>query len=96
METMLLVITGKVSLFFSPFLPAPYRGYTKHSHLTDGSQSFFLSPDGTETWNLFHASTAHPKDGLCGPSRYTMAQRVYFNTMGEVPRFEQPQALNEV
>lgn len=25
-----------------------------------------------------------------------MAERVYFNTTGEVPRFEQPQALSKV
>ncbi|KAI4162441.1 MAG: hypothetical protein LQ342_003856 [Letrouitia transgressa] len=75
--------------------PEPVLRQANGNYAT-GHNSIFLSPDGTETWNVFHGNTAHPDGKLCDPSRYTMAERVYFNTTGEVPRFEQPQALSKV
>lgn len=45
-----------------------------------------MSPDGTETWNVFHA-VQNPY-GACDTTRYTMALRVNFDSLGR-PVFEQ-------
>ncbi|KAM5349656.1 hypothetical protein ACJ41O_006161 [Fusarium nematophilum] len=54
---------------------------------------FFTSPDGSEIWNAFHA-TSNPR-GSCGTDRYTMAQRVTFKP-GNVPEFGVPQPLDTI
>jgi GH43 family beta-xylosidase len=41
-----------------------------------GHNSFFTSPDGTETWTLFHA--VRDEAGSCGPDREAYAQPVSF------------------
>uniref|UniRef100_A0A8H7K321 Glycoside hydrolase family 43 protein n=1 Tax=Bionectria ochroleuca TaxID=29856 RepID=A0A8H7K321_BIOOC len=53
--------------------------------------SFFKSPDGTQTWNLFHA-TSNSKGG-CGVDRYTMTQLLTFDDDG-TPNLGQPQRLH--
>lgn len=40
----------------------------------------FLSPDETETWNIYHATSN--AEGACDGSRYTMAQIVNWNSDG--------------
>ncbi|CAH0045954.1 unnamed protein product [Clonostachys solani] len=52
--------------------------------------AFFTSPDGTEIWNIFHATSI--STGNCGPARYTMAQKVTFNAQGN-PNLGQAPAL---
>jgi GH43 family beta-xylosidase len=49
-----------------------------------GHNSFFQSPDGTEVWTAFHATTN--SEGACDDSRYTMVQRVGSNSDG-TPNF---------
>lgn len=57
------------------------------------SGSFFTSPDGTETWNVYHA-TANSQ-GACDSNRYTMAQEVNWNSDG-TPDFGKAPALSTV
>ncbi|PGH18304.1 hypothetical protein AJ79_00643 [Helicocarpus griseus UAMH5409] len=45
-----------------------------------GHNGFFLSPDESEIWNVYHA-TAN-SEGACDGSRYTMAQVVNWNADG--------------
>ncbi|KAF2028527.1 Arabinanase/levansucrase/invertase [Setomelanomma holmii] len=45
-----------------------------------GHNGFFNSPDGTEIWNVYHA-TANSA-GACDGNRYTMAQKVNWNSDG--------------
>ncbi|CAL5874822.1 uncharacterized protein PFLUO_LOCUS9124 [Penicillium psychrofluorescens] len=45
-----------------------------------GHNVFFSSPDGTQVWNAYHATT-NPA-GSCGGDRYTMAQIVNFDASG--------------
>ncbi|WP_341977384.1 family 43 glycosylhydrolase [Microbacterium sp. LWO13-1.2] len=54
-----------------------------------GHNDFFTSPDGTETWNLYHAN-ARP-DGGCSRERSARAQEVTWDAAGE-PDFGIPQA----
>ena len=48
---------------------------------------FFVSPDGSEMWNVYHATTV--STGACDGRRSTMAQRVFFNQDG-TPDFGEP------
>jgi GH43 family beta-xylosidase len=41
---------------------------------------FFTSPDGTEIWNVFHATPN--ANGSCGADRQTFAQIVNWNADG--------------
>jgi GH43 family beta-xylosidase len=41
---------------------------------------FFTSPDGTEIWNIYHATRA--VEGACDSNRYTAALRVEWNEDG--------------
>jgi len=50
------------------------------------NSSFFTSPDGKETWNVYHA-TSNPA-GSCDGNRYTAAQKVNWNANG-TPNFGQ-------
>lgn len=54
-----------------------------------GHNSFFTSPDGTETWNAYHA-TDNPA-GSCGGDRSLRAQKVAWNADG-TPDFGVPAA----
>jgi len=54
-----------------------------------GHNDFFTSPDGTETWNLYHANPT--ADGGCGRQRSARAQIVTWDAEGE-PDFGVPQA----
>lgn len=56
-----------------------------------GHNDFFTSPDGTETWNLYHAN-ARP-DGGCSRERSARAQVVDWTDAGE-PDFGVPQATS--
>jgi GH43 family beta-xylosidase len=54
---------------------------------------FFLSPDGTETWNVYHATAA--RRGSCGGDRYTLAKKVNWNVDG-TPDFGKADALSTI
>lgn len=54
-----------------------------------GHNDFFTSPDGTQTWNLYHANAR--ADGGCGRERSARAQEVTWGADGE-PDFGIPQA----
>ncbi|WP_394554825.1 family 43 glycosylhydrolase [Agromyces sp. MMS24-JH15] len=54
-----------------------------------GHNDFFTSPDGTETWNLYHANAR--ANGGCGRERSARAQVVGWTGEGE-PDFGVPQA----
>lgn len=56
-----------------------------------GHNDFFTSPDGTQTWNLYHAN-ARP-DGGCSRERSARAQIVTWDAAGE-PDFGIPQATS--
>ncbi|KAK0446780.1 Arabinanase/levansucrase/invertase [Armillaria borealis] len=45
-----------------------------------GHNGFFTSEDGTETWMVYHASSASP--GTCDGARYTMVQSISWNSDG--------------
>ncbi|KAL4814676.1 glycosyl hydrolase [Aspergillus spinulosporus] len=45
-----------------------------------GHNGFFTSPDGTEIWNVYHATAI--AEGACDGNRYTAAQRVDWNEDG--------------
>ncbi|KAJ0114086.1 hypothetical protein J7T55_007920 [Diaporthe amygdali] len=51
---------------------------------------FFNSPDGTETWNVYHATSI--STGHCGRERYTMARSVAWGADGQ-PIFGQAETL---
>lgn len=50
-------------------------------------RSFFLSPDGTQWWNVYHATTN--SEGSCDGNRYTSVQIVNWNSNG-TPNFGVP------
>lgn len=56
-----------------------------------GHNDFFLSPDGTETWNLYHANDRADQD--CGRDRSARAQIVNWTADGE-PDFGIPQSTS--
>ncbi|MGI9823024.1 family 43 glycosylhydrolase [Agromyces sp. Marseille-Q5079] len=56
-----------------------------------GHNDFFTSPDGTETWNLYHANAR--ADGGCSRERSARAQIVDWSDAGE-PDFGVPQATS--
>ncbi|KAJ4302971.1 hypothetical protein N0V90_001862 [Kalmusia sp. IMI 367209] len=55
-----------------------------------GHNGFFQSPDGTEIWNVYHA-TANSA-GACDGNRYTMVNKVNWNSNG-TPNFGVPAKL---
>lgn len=55
-----------------------------------GHNGFFTSPDGTEIWNVYHA-TANSA-GACDGNRYTMVNKVNWNSNG-TPNFGVPAKL---
>ncbi|KAI5850543.1 glycosyl hydrolase [Morchella snyderi] len=55
-----------------------------------GHNGFFTSPDGTEIWNVYHATSA--SGGACDGNRYTMAQKV--NWSNNVPVFGSAPSLS--
>ncbi|RDW64674.1 hypothetical protein BP6252_10325 [Coleophoma cylindrospora] len=56
-----------------------------------GHNCFFQSPDGSQVWNAFHATSNSA--GSCGSDRYTMAQIVNFST-SNVPSLGIPMPLS--
>lgn len=58
-----------------------------------GHNSFFLSPDGTQTWNVYHATTNG--NGACDDRRYTMVQLMGTHSDGS-PNFGEPVDWNHV
>ncbi|MBD8103923.1 alpha-L-arabinofuranosidase [Plantibacter flavus] len=52
-----------------------------------GHNDFFTSPDGTQTWNLYHGNAR--ADGGCARQRSARAQQVTWNASGE-PDFGTP------
>ncbi|KAF4556373.1 Alpha-L-arabinofuranosidase B-like protein 3 [Elsinoe fawcettii] len=54
---------------------------------------FFTSPDGSEIWNIYHAT--RNSRGACDANRYTMAQKVNWNSDG-TPNFGRAPALSTV
>ncbi|MFX4270764.1 family 43 glycosylhydrolase [Propionibacteriaceae bacterium Y1685] len=56
-----------------------------------GHNSLFTSPDGTETWNLYHAVTSRDGSpvGSCGGDRSARIQKVTFDASG-VPQLGRP------
>ncbi|KAI1413519.1 glycoside hydrolase family 43 protein [Hypoxylon sp. FL1857] len=62
-----------------------------NGHYGTGHNSFFLSPDGSQTWNVYHA-TSNSK-GACDDSRYTMVQVLGTKADGS-PDFGTPVALS--
>ncbi|PYI21815.1 putative glycosyl hydrolase, family 43 [Aspergillus violaceofuscus CBS 115571] len=57
-----------------------------------GHNSFFQSPDATETWIAYHASNSSA--GACDDTRYTMVQPL--GVSGGKPVFETPAAFSTV
>jgi len=57
-----------------------------------GHNGFFLSPDGTEFWNTYHATTI--ESGACDHTRTTRAQKLEWNTDG-TPDFGSPVKTGE-
>lgn len=59
-----------------------------------GHNGFFLSPDGTENWIIYHAnSLPHPNGDGCGNSRSPRMQKYTWNADGS-PNFGTPVAIN--
>lgn len=54
---------------------------------------FFSSPDGTEIWNVYHATTN--MTGACDGTRYTMTQKLNWNSDG-TPNFGVPVRRGQV
>ncbi|KAF3083616.1 hypothetical protein TWF569_010105 [Orbilia oligospora] len=57
-----------------------------------GHNGFFTSPDGKEIWNVYHATGN--SNGACDGNRYTMAQKVNWNSDG-TPNFGSPPPLSQ-
>ncbi|OTA99765.1 glycoside hydrolase family 43 protein [Hypoxylon sp. CI-4A] len=62
-----------------------------NGHYGTGHNSFFRSPDGTQTWNAYHATSNSA--GACDDTRYTMVQVVNFNSDGS-PNLGEPVAVS--
>ncbi|RYP81415.1 hypothetical protein DL769_001981 [Monosporascus sp. CRB-8-3] len=58
-----------------------------NGHYGTGHNSFFQSPDGSQTWNVYHATSN--ANGACDDSRYTMVQVLGTNADGS-PNFGTP------
>ncbi|KAL2157270.1 hypothetical protein VTH06DRAFT_6310 [Thermothelomyces fergusii] len=58
-----------------------------------GHNSFVNSPDGTEIWNIYHATSI--RTGNCDGNRYTAAKKVTWNWDGS-PNFGSPGPLGVV
>ncbi|KAK0659400.1 Extracellular exo-alpha-(1-_5)-L-arabinofuranosidase [Lasiodiplodia hormozganensis] len=64
-----------------------------NGNLGTAHNAFFYSPDGTEIWNVYHATNV--PTGACNGSRYTMVDRVNWNEDGS-PDFGVPSPVGEV
>ncbi|KAH8146014.1 uncharacterized protein LAJ45_09936 [Morchella importuna] len=64
-----------------------------NGNLGTAHNGFFMSPDATEVWNVYHATAV--TTGACDGRRYTMAQKVNWNSDG-TPNFGVPPALSSV
>jgi GH43 family beta-xylosidase len=56
-----------------------------------GHNGFFQSPDGTQTWLVYHATSS--SSGACDDTRYTMVQLLGTHSDGS-PNFGSPVALS--
>ncbi|KAK4096615.1 glycoside hydrolase family 43 protein [Parathielavia hyrcaniae] len=70
-----------------PFFSSANRNYGP------GHNSFVNSPDGTEIWNIYHATWI--QTGNCDGNRYTAAKKVGWNADGS-PNFGSPDPLGIV
>jgi GH43 family beta-xylosidase len=67
---------------------------TSNGAFGPGHNGFFLSPDGTENWIIYHANaTSHPNGDGCGDSRSPRMQKFAWNSDGS-PNFGTPVAIN--
>jgi GH43 family beta-xylosidase len=89
----LLTWTGGDPLLSSSWVKSGPVFSSANGNLGTGHNGFFLSPDGTEIWNVYHATTV--STGSCDGNRYTMAQKVNWNSDG-TPNFGQAPALGTV
>lgn len=64
---------------------------TANGNYGTGHNGFFMSPDGKEYWNVYHATSQ--SSGACDGNRYTMASKVNWNSDGS-PNFGQAPALS--
>ncbi|KAI1440477.1 glycoside hydrolase family 43 protein [Annulohypoxylon stygium] len=62
-----------------------------NGHYGTGHNAFFQSPDGSQTWNVYHATSNSA--GACDDSRYTMVQLLNTNADGSL-NFGTPVALS--
>jgi len=62
-------------------------------NLGPAHNGFFLSPDGTEMWQVYHATQV--STGACDGNRYTMVQKVNWNN-NNTPNFGVPATLSTV
>lgn len=69
------------------FLSAVFLPPFPTSSLTCLFDRFFNSPDGTEVWNIYHATWI--ETGNCDGNRYTAAKKVNWRPDGS-PDFGQP------
>ncbi|OMP84085.1 Alpha-N-arabinofuranosidase 2 [Diplodia seriata] len=64
-----------------------------NGNLGTAHNAFFASPDGSEIWNVYHATDM--PGGSCNGSRYTMVDRVSWTDDGS-PDFGTPSPVGEV
>ncbi|XXH03302.1 hypothetical protein Hte_009700 [Hypoxylon texense] len=62
-----------------------------NGHYGTGHNSFFRSPDGSQTWNVYHATSNSA--GACDDTRYTMVQVLETSSDGS-PDFGTPVAFS--
>jgi GH43 family beta-xylosidase len=94
METTDRDTTGKFNFFPAP--PFEHKSWwenTDRHELTSRRNSFFNSPDGTEIWNIYHATAI--ATGACDGNRYTAAKKVEWNADGS-PNFGRPDRVGTV
>ncbi|PGH03255.1 hypothetical protein AJ80_08721 [Polytolypa hystricis UAMH7299] len=81
-----------------PLQASSWRKTGPHFSSSNGNygtahNQFFQSPDGTEIWNVYHATRI--ANGNCGGERYTMVDKVNWNSDGS-PNFGQAQRLGTI
>ncbi|MGJ6965888.1 RICIN domain-containing protein [Streptosporangium sp. G11] len=84
----MLTLTGSDPLSASSWTKAPNPVFQRGNGVYGpGHNGFFTSPDGTESWIVYHGN-ASPGDG-CGSTRSTRAQKFTWNSDG-TPNFGAP------
>ena len=90
----MLTYTGTNPLSASSWTKNPNPVFQKNTAgavYGPGHNGFFKSPDGTEDWIVYHATTS--SGGNCGTGRTTRIQKFTWNADG-TPNFGTPFALN--